>query len=120
MSRGGARCPPRAARRPCVRSALKTTRGTFFGSLVFAAVQLFSSARAADEPVVALPPFIVEEASKGPPWRYAEIPGYEILSRCSDATTREVVEVHWRLHQLLAEILPERLQVKLTVPRALI
>ncbi len=27
---------------------------------------------ASDEPVVALPPFLVEEIAKGPPWRYAE------------------------------------------------
>src|SRR5688500_15028114 len=42
----------------------------------------------ADDNPVSLPPFIVEEAAKGPPWRYAETPGYEILSRCNDAITR--------------------------------
>jgi hypothetical protein len=77
-------------------------------------------AAAADERPVALPPFLVEEATKGPPWRYGEAMGYEILSRCRDATTRRVVETHYQLHRLLEEILPATLQVKLSVPRALI
>jgi hypothetical protein len=77
-------------------------------------------ARAAEDHPVALPPFIVEEATRGPPWRYAEAAGYEILSRCNDKVTRRVVEAHFQLHQLLAEILPAELQVQMTVPRALI
>jgi hypothetical protein len=76
---------------------------------------------AADEPPpVALPPFLVEEAHKGPPWRYATTPGYEILSRCGDAVTRRVVATHQRLHQLLAEVLPPALQFQCTQPRTLI
>ena len=75
---------------------------------------------AEERPVVALPPFLVEEATKGPPWRYGEAMGYEILSRCDDRTTRRVMESHHTLHQLLAWILPETLQVKMSVPRALI
>lgn len=76
---------------------------------------------AADEPPpVALPPFLVEEAHKGPPWRYATAPGYEILSRCSDSVTRRVVENHQRLHLVLAEILPPSLQLQCTQPRSLI
>jgi hypothetical protein len=93
-----------------------------FGSAVLI-VLLFAPTdrlRAADEAPVALPPFIVEEAAKGPPWRYAEAMGYEILSRCSDKVTRKVIESHYQLHQLLADILPPSLQLKMTVPRALI
>ena len=74
---------------------------------------------AADQPV-ALPPFIVEDAIKGRPWRYAEGGGFEILSRSADGTTQRVLEAHYRLHQLLAEILPEPLQFKLAVPKAVI
>ena len=70
--------------------------------------------------VVALPPFIVEEPTKGPPWRYAEMPGFEILSRCGDNTTRELAAAHARVHQLLALILPESLQVSFAVPKKLI
>lgn len=74
----------------------------------------------AAEAAVALPPFIVEELAKGPPWRYAEAPGYEVLSRCNDATTRRVYEMHFQLHEVLSEILPASLRLKLTVPRSLI
>lgn len=83
------------------------------------AVAARAASPAEDRPI-ALPPFIVEEATKGPPWRYAEIEGYEILSRCNDKVTRMVVEAHFKLHQLLAEILPPALQLKMSVPRALI
>ncbi len=78
-----------------------------------------AEALAGDE-VVALPPFIVEEATKGPPWRYAEMPGFEILSRCGDGMTRELAAAHARLHGLLALILPESLQVSFAVPKKLI
>jgi hypothetical protein len=78
------------------------------------------AASPAEERPIALPPFIVEEMAKGPPWRYAEVEGYEILSRSSDGVTRRVVEAHHQLHQLLAAVLPPRLQVKMAVPRALI
>ena len=44
--------------------------------------------RTAEDPAVALPPFLVEELTKGPPWRYTQAIGYEILARCSDSTTR--------------------------------
>lgn len=83
---------------------------------------LFACGRAAETPdnAVPLPPFIVEEASKGPPWRYTVAPPYEVLSRCNDGITRNVVEAHDRLHQLLAEILPPSLQLELSVPRTLI
>lgn len=75
---------------------------------------------AAEEPTVALPPFLVEEIAKGPPWRYAESLGYEILSRCDDSVTRRVVEAHHQLHLLLAEILPPQLQVAQSVPKILV
>ena len=82
------------------------------------------AARAADEPVtdkvVELPPFLVEEVGKGPPWRYAELPGFEFLSRCNDTTTRNIAEAYYQLHQLLAVVLPEELQIQFTVPRAVI
>jgi hypothetical protein len=74
----------------------------------------------AEEKPVSLPPFIVEEATKGRPWRYTEAMGYEILSRCADPVTRRVVEAHYQLHQLLAEILPAQLQVRMSVPRMLV
>lgn len=79
-----------------------------------------AAAPSANDIPVALPPFLVEEMSKGPPWRYTEVGGYEVLSRCSDSVTRKVIEAHHQLHVLLAEILPAQLQLKLSVPKALI
>lgn len=89
-------------------------------ALVFPAHARLAAAVPADEAAVALPPFIVEEFSKGRPWRYGEAMDFEILSRCDDSTTRRVVEAHHQLHALLAEILPPKLQLKLTLPRSLI
>jgi len=89
--------------------------------IVLALVLPLRSVRAQDPAgAVALPPFLVEEDKKGPPWRYGQIPGFEILSRCSDRTTRDLAETHYRLHQLLTLLLPERLQVSFAVPRAMI
>lgn len=69
---------------------------------------------------VELPPFIVEEATKGPPWRYGQAAGYEVLSRCDVATTRRVLEAHHRLHQLVDDLLPQSLQLQWSLPRLLI
>lgn len=76
--------------------------------------------RAAEDQAVALPPFLVEELTKGPPWRYTQAIGYEVLARCSDATTRRVLAVNHALYQLLADILPTSLRLDFTVPKALI
>lgn len=73
------------------------------------------AAEIGDDIAIALPPFLVEEQTKGPPWRHAEIMGFEVLSRCRDATTRRVIEAHHRLHALLAEILPPELRLQFTV-----
>lgn len=78
-------------------------------------------ARSADEAgVVALPPFMVEEAAKGPPWRYAQSPDFEILSRCDDSTTRSLTETYHRLHRLLTLLLPKPLQVQHAVQKTVI
>lgn len=79
-----------------------------------------SAAESAATAPVALPPFFVEEIAKGPPWRYANAAGYEVLSRCDERVTRRVIEAHHRLHQLLEEVLPTSLQLTWTVPRTLI
>ncbi|MEO6750770.1 MAG: hypothetical protein ABIZ04_02435 [Opitutus sp.] len=66
-----------------------------------------------------LPPMIVEETA-GPKWRYAELPGYEILSRCDDARTRQLFLAFYRAHALLGAMLPARFQLELDVPKAMI
>lgn len=95
-------------------------RWLWWGLALAAGAGRILAADNADTSAVALPPFIVEELAKGPAWRYGELPGYEILSRCDDATTRKVVQVHHQLHELLAEILPPSLRLTLSVPRTLI
>lgn len=76
--------------------------------------------KGAEESVVALPPFAVEEMAKGPPWRYAVNPDFEILSRSDDWTTKRLSEVRYRLYRLLELILPPGLQVRQDVPRTAI
>ncbi len=88
--------------------------------LALSAVAAPRSGAAEDPGAVALPPFIVEELAKGPPWRYGEAMGFEVLSRCADGTTRRVVDAHFQLHSLLGEILPPALRLKLSVPPALV
>ncbi len=70
--------------------------------------------------VVALPPFMVEETTKGPPWRYAQSPDFEILSRCDDSTTRHLTATYHRLHRLLTIVLPQHLQVNHAVQKTVI
>jgi hypothetical protein len=70
--------------------------------------------------VVELPPMIVADRLKTRPWRYLEIPGYEVLSRASDSHTRDVVETHHRLEHLLSLVLPPDLQVRSDVPSPLL
>ena len=81
---------------------------------------LLARLAAQGDDAVALPPFLVEAQVKGRPWRHGEAMGYEILSRCSDGTTRRVVEAHHRLHELLGEVLPPSLRWHSAVPRSLI
>lgn len=51
--------------------------------------------------VVELPPFVVTGFSLGPNWRYASIPGYEIITQCSDGESRGIVEAIHRGRQLM-------------------
>jgi hypothetical protein len=78
------------------------------------------TAGAAEATVVTLPPFIVEEAAKPLPWKYAEVAGLEVLSCCPERLTRELIANHHRLHALLAELLPPALQFKTTEKRTLL
>src|SRR3569832_2296179 len=68
----------------------------------------------AEPKVIALPPFLVEEAAVRLPWRYAEVGGWEVLSSCSERFTRTLVANHHRLHALLGELLPPELRLKMT------
>jgi hypothetical protein len=79
--------------------------------LALAAGLLLGAAVArASEPVIALPPFLVQERAERLPWRYADVDGWEVLSTCPDRLTRRLVANHHRLHALLGELLPPALQ----------
>jgi hypothetical protein len=75
------------------------------------------SAQAAD-PVIMLPPLMVEERDNALQWRYVAIPGLEVLSVCSDSTTEAYIARQTRLAEMLRVLLPDRFQVHLTVPEA--
>lgn len=81
-----------------------------------AALQGAESAAASSEPVIELPPMIVAESAKGPPWLYAQTSAGEFLSRCSLSTTREFIETRQRLVHILQVLVPETFFVKMDVP----
>lgn len=74
------------------------------------------TADARNDNVVELPPFLVEGASVPLPWRYAGLPGVEVLSLSSDASTRLLLNHHFRLRNTLTVLLPEEFQVQLDLP----
>lgn len=78
---------------------------------------LAAGATERDEKAVELPPFVVTKLVFGPPWRYAEIPGCEILSQCSDAETYEIIAALWHGPQL---VLPPAMQPKFSLPMTVV
>ncbi len=65
--------------------------------------------------VIELPPFYLEHSLR-PPWRYAEVPGVEVLSRCSDEITERLIDRQHRMRELLTLILPLQFQHHHDVP----
>lgn len=65
---------------------------------------------------IPLPPFLVEESLGKRPWRYAGLPGLEVLSHCPDEVTTKVVAQYYRLHALLQLVLPRELQGRTDTP----
>jgi len=84
---------------------------------------LFARASAPDDPekdLVKLPPFIVEANREGPIWQYAQMPGFEILSRCYEAKSRALARAYFQAHRLHTALLPERFLMRFDVPTKLI
>jgi hypothetical protein len=75
---------------------------------------------AAEEPVIMLPPLEVSAELQTMPWRYAALPGLEVLSACSEATTRSFIQAEHRLEQLFAGLVPVEFQVQLAVPKIVV
>jgi hypothetical protein len=74
-------------------------------------------------PVIELPVFEVSDSRVLPPpeeWRYAEIPGFEILSRLSERETRRFVADFLLLQQVIEIIMPGLTRGQVAVPTALI
>ncbi len=75
----------------------------------------------ADGPIVELPKYVVTDSRELPPpeqWRYASIPGFEILSNASDSATKRLVDDFQMFHQALITAWPvERIS---SVPTSLI
>jgi hypothetical protein len=79
-----------------------------------------SASRAADDSVILLPPLEVSAALQTNPWRYAALPGLEVLSSCSESTTRAFIAAEYRLEQLFAALVPAEFQVRLSVPKIVV
>lgn len=62
-----------------------------------------------------LPPYVVEESAT-PPWRYARVRGIEVLARCDDSLTRQLIDRQYLMHEELALFLPKPLQVQRPIP----
>jgi len=67
-----------------------------------------------------LPPMLVREHNGGPSWRYASVGGLEILSRCDDDTTTSFINGYLSRKLELEQLLPPQLQVRQSVPLAVI
>jgi hypothetical protein len=95
-------------------------------ALLAAASGITPSRAAAPEtagPVVELPKFEVVDTRLLPPpesWRYAEIPGFEILSNISERESRRFVRDFLLLQEVIDAIMPGLRRVRAPVPTALI
>ena len=100
------------------------SRSLLLAALLAAAPCLPAAAPpAAPGPVVELPVFEVSDSRVLPPpeeWRYAEIPGFEILSRLSERETRRFVADFLLLQQVIEIIMPGLTRGQVAVPTALI
>jgi len=75
------------------------------------------------EPAIELPVFEVRDTRLLPPpesWRYAEIPGFEILSRISERGSRHFVNDFLLLQEVIEVIMPGLTRGHVAVPTALI
>lgn len=76
--------------------------------------------KAADSGTVELPPMLVEESVSSTPWLYVKVGGTEFLSRCSAATTRDLVEAWVTKLQLVRAMVPEEFLARMDVPAVFI
>jgi hypothetical protein len=71
--------------------------------------------------IVSMEKFVVEASRvEGPPWRYAAIPGYEILSRCNDSETNDYLVALLRGNEVMKAMLPEGCLIDASYPSSII
>jgi hypothetical protein len=58
------------------------------------------------ETAIELPPMIIAESSKAPPWLYARVGETEYLSRCTAATTRAYITSQMEISRMLRVFMP--------------
>ena len=75
------------------------------GGLCLNLAMLAAEDRMVSGPVLELPPMVVT-SNQGLVWRYAEMPGYEILSCCSDSMTRDFMQGLARAESLVRLLVP--------------
>lgn len=87
-------------------------------ALTATAVALFAaeSLPVAPGPVVELPPMIIAETVKSPPWLYAKAGDMEFLSRCSQKTTQAFIAAQLASHRALRGLVPPEFLAKNAVP----
>ncbi len=68
------------------------------------------------EVAIELPPMIIAESSKAPPWLYANVGEAEYLSRCSAATTRAYITAQLEIGRMLRVFLPADFLSPVAVP----
>ena len=97
-----------------------TVRGAVGAAAVSSPLAAGDAAGAA---VVELPKFEVVDSRLLPPpeaWHYAEIPGFEILSRISERETKRFMRDFLLLQTVIGEIMPGLLRGQTAVPTALV
>ncbi len=68
------------------------------------------------EAAVELPPMIIAESSKAPPWLYAQVGESEYLSRCSATTTRAYITSQLEIARMLRVFMPADFLSTVAVP----
>ncbi|MFM8334772.1 MAG: hypothetical protein ACKODK_04365, partial [Opitutaceae bacterium] len=79
-------------------------------SVPLVAAGLLRAQPAVSEPVIELPKFVVTDNRELPPpeqWRYATIPGFEILSNASDKATQRLLRDFDMFRQALGHVWPQ-------------
>jgi hypothetical protein len=68
------------------------------------------------EAAIELPPMIVAESTKAPPWLYARVDDTEYLSRCSASTTKAYITAQLEIRRMLRVFIPADFFATSSVP----